>query len=190
MAQRDISRSNTRGTPLTEINDTDALLQRLPVSYEEFRQAMRRFAANVTVITCADGEYLNGMTATAVSGVTADPPSVLIIVNHSARSRAIIKSTGAFTINVLAAHQQAVAIHFASKPVDPFGSIAHTIGSNRCPIIDGIVAHLECAVAEHFEFGTHSIFIGKIVGTNVSRFVPLLFHDGSYQRLGGAADAR
>jgi flavin reductase len=175
---------------LTEIIDTDALLQRQPVSYDEFRQAMRRFAANVNVITCADREYLNGMTATAVASVTADPPSVLIIVNHSARSHAIIKTTRAFTINVLATDQKSVAIHFASKPADPFGSIAHTIGLNRCPIIDGIVAHIECEVVQHFEFGTHTIFIGKILGTNVSRFEPLLFHDGSYQKLGGLADAR
>ena len=181
---------NIRETALTQINDTDALLQRLPVSYDDFRQAMRRFAANVDVITCANGEYLNGMTATAVASVTADPPSVLIIVNHSARSHAIIKNTRAFTINVLAADQKSVAIHFASKPADPFGGIAHTIGSNRCPIIDGIAAHLECAVVQHFEFGTHTIFIGKILETNVSRFAPLLFHDGSYQKLGGMADAR
>jgi flavin reductase len=149
---------------------------------------MRRFAASVNVITSADGESSNGMTATAVASVTAEPPSVLNIVNHSARSHAIIKRTRAFTINVLAADQQAIAIHFASKPADPFGSIAHTIGLNRCPIIDGIAAHLECVVLQHFEFGTHTIFIGKIVGTNVSRFAPLLFHDGSYQQLGGMAD--
>jgi flavin reductase len=181
---------NIREAALTETNDTDALLQRLPVSYDVFRQAMRRFAANVNVITCADGEYLNGMTATAVASVTADPPSVLIIVNRSARSHAIIRRTHAFTINVLAIDQQSVATHFASKPADPFGSIAHKIGSNRCPIIDDIAAHLECAVVKHFEFGTHTIFIGKIVETNVSRFAPLLFHDGSYQQLGGMADAR
>jgi flavin reductase len=181
---------NIRETVLTQINDTDALLQRLPVSYDNFRQAMRRFAANVNVITCANGEYLNGMTATAVASVTADPPSVLIIVNHSARSHAIIKHTRAFTINVLAADQKSVAIHFASKPADPFDGIAHTIGLNRCPIINGIVAHLECAVVQHFEFGTHTIFIGTILGTNVSRFAPLLFHDGSYQKLGGMADVR
>ncbi len=181
---------NIRETVLTKFNDTDELVERLPVSYDDFRQAMRRFAASVNVITSADGESLNGMTATAVASVTADPPSVLIIVNHSARSHAIIKRTRAFTINVLAADQQAVAIHFASKPADPFGSIAHTIGSNRCPIIDGIAAHLECAVVQHFEFGTHTIFIGKIVGTNVSSFAPLLFHDGSYQQLGGMTDVR
>jgi flavin reductase len=181
---------NIRETVLTKFNDTDELVERLPVSYDDFRQAMRRFAASVNVITSADGESLNGMTATAVASVTADPPSVLIIVNHSARSHAIIKRTRAFTINVLAADQQAVAIHFASKPADPFGNIAHMIGSNRCPIIDGIAAHLECAVVQHFEFGTHTIFIGKIVGTNVSRFAPLLFHDGSYQQLRGTADAR
>jgi flavin reductase len=181
---------NIRETALTQINDIDALPERLPVSCDDFRKAMRRFAANVNVITCANGEYLNGMTATAVASVTADPPSVLIIVNHSARSHAIIKSTRAFTINALAAGQQAVAIHFASKPADPFGSIAHTIGSNECPIIDGIAAHVECAVVQQFEFGTHTIFIGKIVGTNVSRLAPLLFHDGSYLQLGEMAGVR
>src|SRR3954470_24263864 len=90
------------------------------VSGDEFKLVMRRFAASVNVITSANGSVKNGMTATAVCSVSADPPSALIIVNKSTRSHPIIVDTKAFAVNVLSSSQKQVAGHFASKLADPF----------------------------------------------------------------------
>ncbi len=56
------------------------------ISADQFKSVMRRFAASVNVITSVDGTVMNGMTATAVCSVSADPPSLLVIVNRSNRS--------------------------------------------------------------------------------------------------------
>ena len=50
----------------------------------DFRKAMRRLTSAVTVITTAHEDRRYGMTATAVTSVSADPPSLLICVNRSA----------------------------------------------------------------------------------------------------------
>lgn len=153
------------------------------ISIDQFKHVMRRFAANVNVITSTDGKQTNGMTATAVCSVTADPPSALIIVNQSSRSYPLIDRTKVFAVNVLSAEQQELANHFASKTQDPFACIGHTIGETGCPLIDGADAHLECVVINQVDVGTHTIFVGKIVATDAAAGQPLLYHAGRYREM-------
>lgn len=153
------------------------------ISSDQFKQVMRRFAASVNVITSANGAVKNGMTATAVCSVSADPPSALIIVNKSNRSHPIIDETGAFAVNVLSAGQQHVATSFASKLPDPFAGIPYTLGRTGCPVIEGVDAHIECVVIDKMDVGTHTIFVGRIVSTGASNGVPLLYHEGRYRAI-------
>lgn len=150
------------------------------ISPDQFKQVMRRFAASVNVITSADGAVRNGMTATAVCSVTAEPPSALIVVNKSNRSHPIIDRTRAFAVNVLSSGQKQVATNFASKLADPFAEVAHTMGKTGCPLIEGAEAHMECVVIEQVDVGTHTIFIGRIVSTWAADGEPLLYHEGRY----------
>jgi flavin reductase len=159
------------------------------ISCDQFKAVMRRFAANVNVITSADGPLLNGMTATAVCSVTAEPPSVLVIVNKTNRSHPIIKKSGAFAINVLSLAQQDMARHFSSRIADPFSAIKFSIGKTGCPIIAGSDAYVECVVIKEVELGTHTIFVGEVVASDLSDGEPLLYHGGQYRRLGQAQDA-
>jgi flavin reductase len=157
------------------------------VSGDEFKSVMRRFAASVNVITSANASVKNGMTATAVCSVSADPPSALIIINKSNRSHPIIESTKAFAVNVLSSNQKQVAGHFASKLADPFAQIPHVIGKTGCPIIEGADAHIECVVIEQLDVGTHTIFVGKIVAAGAASGEPLLYHEGRYVGIGNEA---
>lgn len=153
------------------------------ISTDQFKQVMRRFAASVNVITSSDGTFKNGMTATAVCSVSAEPPTALIIVNKSNRSHPIIAATKAFAVNVLSARQKDIATHFASKHPDPFSEVPHAVGKTGCPIIEGSDAHIECVVMDQLDVGTHTIFVGRIVATSSSSGEPLLYHEGRYRGL-------
>lgn len=154
------------------------------ISADQFKQVMRRFAASVNVITSADGAIKNGMTATAVCSVTADPPSALIVVNKSNRSHPIIHMTRSFAVNVLSSSQRHVATNFASRLPDPFAQVPYTTGKTGCPLITGAEAHIECVVMEQVDVGTHTIFIGRIISTEAANGEPLLYHEGQYRGLG------
>lgn len=151
------------------------------VSPAEFKAAMRRIASTVSVVTSSSGGVLNGMTATAVCSVSADPPSLLIVVNRSNRSHALIERSGAYTVNVLSAEQQQLATHFASTPADPFADIPHRLGPNQCPIIENCTSYLACLVEQQTEFGTHSIFIGRVIASGGDDRMPLIYHDGKFR---------
>jgi len=146
-----------------------------------FKAVMRDFTAAVTVITCAgDGSRGNGMTATAVCSVSADPPCVLVVVNRGNRSHALIDASGRYAVNVLAPGQEALARHFASRPDDPFAGVAHRAGATGCPLIEDCAAFLECEVCGRFEAGSHTIFVGRVVAADVRGRGPLLYRDGRF----------
>jgi flavin reductase len=147
----------------------------------EFKAAMRRFASSVTVVTSGHDGALNGMTATAVCSVSADPASLLIVVNQANRSHELIRRSGAFTVNLLAAAQQPLAMHFAASTEDPFATVPHRIGANGCPIIADCAGHLECVVDQQMPSGTHTIFIARVLGAAGSELMPLIYFDGGFR---------
>lgn len=153
------------------------------ISGDQFKSVMRRFAASVNVITSIDGPTMNGMTATAVCSVSADPPSLLVIVNRTNRSHPVISRSGVFAVNVLSSDQEDLAGHFAAKAPDPFANIDYRVGTTGCPLICDADATLECEVVQETDYGTHTIFIGRIVTCDVASKAPLLYHEGRFCRL-------
>ena len=151
------------------------------ISPANFKTAMRRFASTVSVVTSGHGAVLNGMTATAVCSVSAEPPSILIVVNQESQSHALIQKSGAYTVNVLAASQETLAVHFASRSVAPFATVPYSLGITRSPIIDNCASFLECVLESAMPSGTHSIFIGRVVASGGSGCSPLIYHDGKYR---------
>jgi flavin reductase len=145
-----------------------------------FKAAMRCMASTVTVITSRCGAVTNGMTATAVCSVSATPPSVLIVINRSSRSHALIAQGGSFAINILSAEQAALAHHFATKADDPLQAAIHRPG---VPVIEGCAAEIECVVETEVAAGTHSIFIGRVVAAQETDRLPLIYRNGEIVRL-------
>src|ERR1044072_3155873 len=65
------------------------------------REGLRRLAKAVVVITCQHEGARFAMTATAVSELSMDPPSLLICVNRSASLHAPLAAKAGFCVNVL-----------------------------------------------------------------------------------------
>ncbi|MBP7705041.1 MAG: flavin reductase [Caulobacter sp.] len=68
---------------------------------DAFRSAQRRLASSVAVITAGAWEGAVGMTATAVTSVSMDPPSLLVCVNRSATLHGAVMRTGRFRVTYL-----------------------------------------------------------------------------------------
>jgi hypothetical protein len=115
----------------------EGALAELPaIPADDFRAAMRGLASAVCVITSRHETLANGMTATAVCSVSADPPSILVVVNRSNRSQALIRDSGVFAVHVLAKGQERLATHFASRPEDPFVDVPVRPGATAAPMIE------------------------------------------------------
>jgi flavin reductase len=158
------------------INETDPLLS------EGFKQAMRRMAATVNVVSiCVDGKPM-GITATAVSAVSMDPPSLLVCVNQTASLHPWIGDALHFNVNVLHRDQSDVATMFADRKLESQRFL--TGWDNDCvspPRLRGAQASILCRRIDHHRFGTHSIFIGVVEEVLTRAEVdPLLYLDGRF----------
>jgi flavin reductase (DIM6/NTAB) family NADH-FMN oxidoreductase RutF/nitroreductase len=160
------------------------------VSGDRFKSLMRNIASSVAVITTNQGGRRHGMTATAICSVSAEPATILIVVNRSTRSHPILSATKTFTVNILADHQHDISGRFSAKHEDPFAGIEFRAGSNGNPIIKGVAAYIECAIISDIHVGTHTIFIGHVVGGDVSQALPLVYHEGEYKSLSARSSDR
>ena len=88
----------------------------MPVSKDEFRRALGHFASGVTVITAksSDGD-MRGLTVSAFSSLSLDPPLVLICIEKRASLHDHLAEGDAFAVNILAEDQELISRRFASK---------------------------------------------------------------------------
>ncbi|HUO04894.1 MAG TPA: flavin reductase family protein [Candidatus Binataceae bacterium] len=158
----------------------------MPIEKTELRRVMGHFATGVTVITSrrASGE-LHGLTANAFTSVSLTPPLVLVCVDKKAESYPCFDESKVFTVNILAADQESVSRRFAVSGGNKFDGISHRLGANGTPILDGVIAWVECRVTSAIEAGDHTIYVGEIEQSETPREAkPLLFYRGGYRALG------
>jgi flavin reductase (DIM6/NTAB) family NADH-FMN oxidoreductase RutF len=157
-----------------------------PVPGAGLREVMAHFATGITVLTVG-GENAQGMTANAFSSVSLEPPLVLACVVRSARIHDAIIGTGHFGVSVMAAEQESVARYFASKkrPDGPaqFEQVDWFAGTHTgVPMLSDSLAWLECGLAEVFDGGDHSIFLGSVLDAGCRPGRPLLFYGSGFQQ--------
>ncbi len=146
---------------------------------------MRHFPTGVSVVTSVRESEPRGLTVSAFSSVSIDPPLVLICINREARSYLFISESKVFCVNILAGDQQQLAERFASKiRQNQFEGVPYEVGATGAAIISGTVAHLECEVAEEHHAGTHSIFIGRVLSCASRPGSPLGYYNGAFHDFG------
>jgi 4-nitrophenol 2-monooxygenase / 4-nitrocatechol 4-monooxygenase, reductase component len=164
--------------------------ERLPetVQADVFRDVIGRFATGVTVITARCDGLDYGMTASAVTSLSLDPPTLLVCINRANATYRAIDRSGAFGVSILHEGQAEVAAHFASRHPDKFAAAETAEGQLGLPLVAGALATLECAVSEHFVGGTHEVFLGRIVVAHAAEGRPLTYFRGAFGHFGSAAD--
>jgi len=151
------------------------------VSAPAFRDALAQFASGVTIIAARQGEQLAGLTATAFSSVSLEPPLVLVCVARAAGAHEAVLNAGRVGISVLAAEQGWVARQFARHGVDKFDGVPLVPGDG-VPLVDGALAHLECRPHARHAAGDHTILVAEVVAASAAGGKPLLHYS---RKLGG-----
>ncbi|HEV8488133.1 MAG TPA: flavin reductase family protein [Blastocatellia bacterium] len=156
----------------------------MAVSHEEFRQALGRFASGVTIVTCkSDGGDPCGITVSAFSSLSLEPPLVLICIDRRASVYEDLKKGCCFAVNVLAQDQESISRRFASRDEDRFKGIGYREGKTGAPLIEGAVAFIECRVVHSYPGGDHTIFVGEVEYSEVNEGKPLLYFRGGYSSI-------
>jgi flavin reductase (DIM6/NTAB) family NADH-FMN oxidoreductase RutF len=160
----------------------DALNATVPAA-SDYRKAMRRVPEAVTVVTTATHGGRQGLTVTAVSSVSAEPPQLLVCINRETRSAAAISAAGHFGVNYLETAHVALAAVFAAPTVDHeerFRLARWVNSANGTPLLEDALIAFDCCVVNEIHSGTHTIFIGQVTGLRAHDGEPLLFQRGAF----------
>jgi flavin reductase (DIM6/NTAB) family NADH-FMN oxidoreductase RutF len=155
----------------------------MAVSKDDFKQVMGSFAAGVTVVSTVDADGIKwGLTATAFTSVSLEPPLCLVCVDKRAGSLAAFHASKTFAVSMLSSEQVELSNRFASRIEDKFEGVAHAPGAETgCPILEGVIASMECTLEHAYAGGDHDILVGRLVATAVDGTAnPLLHWRGRY----------
>jgi flavin reductase (DIM6/NTAB) family NADH-FMN oxidoreductase RutF len=128
--------------------------------------AIAQHVSTVCIITTEFEGTRYGLTATAVSSVSADPPRLLVCINRSGKTHDMILRARRFCVNVLTEDQRDVAMVFAGmggKDVDRFATGNWTTLRTGAPVLEGAAAALDCVLGENIDQASHTIFFGDVV---------------------------
>lgn len=146
------------------------------------RNCLGQFATGVTVVTCHGSESPHGVTVNSFTAVSLEPPLVLISLGRASRASRYLE-TRPFTVNVLAAGQQHLALNFAGRPQH----IAVPWQYDRfAPRLAGCVAYLCCVPWSSYDGGDHVLHLGEVRHVEFDGGEPLLFYRGRFRHLGHA----
>ena len=149
-----------------------------------FRKVLGHFPTGVAVIAGldADGKPA-GMAIGSFSSVSLDPPLVAFMPDKSSSSWPKFRDSGHFCVNILGSDQESVCRTFAVSGGDKFAQLSWRPAGSGSPILDGVLAWIDCDIDVVHEAGDHFIVIGKVRELDVgSTALPLVFFQGGYGR--------
>jgi flavin reductase ActVB len=155
------------------------------------RAAFRRHPEGVTIITTLDPSgYQWGMTATAVTAVSLDPPLLLVCLANGSGLIGPVTAGAGFMVNFLAGHQAELASRFASPLENKFADASYLFAPSGCARLNGAAASLECVAHDVHPGGDHTIVVGRILDVTLDESAgdALVFFDGTMASLGSAPE--
>src|ERR1700722_14995611 len=148
-----------------EASDADRLRRRL----------MWKMPSGLYLLGSVAGERRNLMTLNWATQVAAEPKLLAVSVQVSAVTHGLIDGGGAFSLNILKRSDRAVVRKFV-KPVEPqevevddsgrgaMRQVEVTSDVTGAPILVDALGWLDCEVRQKLALGTHSLFLGEVVG--------------------------
>ena len=162
----------------------------MSVDASAFRRTLGQFASGVTVVTTRDaaGQRL-GLTVSAFSSVSLEPPLVLVCIDHRSDANRGVRESGWFAVSVLGEGQEDVSRRFAQLGASKLEGFTFLEGGHGLPLVPGAIAHLECRVRSFHDEGDHAVWVGEVSRVAVEPGPPLLHYAGHYRGLAPAEDA-
>lgn len=160
----------------------------MSVDPHTFREVLSRLAAAVNIVTAYENERPIGLTVSAFTSVSLEPPLVLICLDERGQSTRSVVDSGGFTVNMLPAGSADLAIQFATPGVDRFSEIVtrQPETARAGPILEHeAFAYLECEAEHRIEAGDHWIVVGHVRAAGMLRepAEPLLYFRRGFRSL-------
>lgn len=153
-----------------------------PIDPKWYRQVLGQYPTGVCVITAtgSDGVPVS-MVVGSFTSVSLNPALVAFFPDRGSSSWAKLRDCEHFCVNILGADQEPVCRQLASKDPDKFSGVAHRISEHGSPVLEDVVAWIECRRYSITDAGDHEMVTGEILALDIAGGgLPLLFFQGGY----------
>lgn len=135
-------------------------------------KVFRDLSYGLYIVTSKDGDRLNGQIVNTVIQVTSDPPRVAVIINKKNLTHEFILKSQVFAACVL---DESVTMKFlgpfgfrSGRDINKFETVKYKISTTGSPLVlEYTLSSLEAKVVSQMNLGTHTVFIGDVVNTEV-----------------------
>ncbi len=138
-----------------------------------FLEGMSHAACTVSVLTTDGPNGRGGITISAMTSVSADPPTLLVCVHHLSPTCEKIINNGVFCVNVLSEDQSRISDIFAGRILPPekdkFSCENWITRSTGAPNLENALIAFDCKVISYNQVGTHYIFVAQPVEINIRK---------------------
>ena len=160
---------------------------RVTITDANLRKMRGLFASGVTAVTTALDGRLRGVTVSAFTSVSLDPPLVLIALANETTLRDMLAESGIFAVNLLSDDQEFLSERFAARaPIvnEEFEGVPCFIAVTGAPILEQSLAWYDCRVEATHPGGDHTLFVGRVeaMGFSENR-EPLIYFANRYRQL-------
>jgi flavin reductase (DIM6/NTAB) family NADH-FMN oxidoreductase RutF len=154
----------------------------MPINADDYKSLMRCWATGVTIITTVGSNGPHGMTASSFTGVSLDPPLILVCISHHTHTHEHLKENDAFGVHLLRAGQEELANRCAGMngaEGHQFPELPQAIGPWGVPLLDDCLMALVCRVRSAYD----TIFLAEVHCARMGTGAPLLYFNRAYYRL-------
>jgi len=153
----------------------------IAVSPAQIRQVLGHFPSGVTVITAVyDGEPV-GFTCQSFASLSLDPPMVTFAPSRTSSTWPKIRQAGTFCVNVLSDAHSGLSMAFGRSGADKFAGVRWRSSPQGAPVLDGVVAYVECRIWAEYGGGDHTIVAASVLDLAAySTRRPLVLYRGQY----------
>jgi 3-hydroxy-9,10-secoandrosta-1,3,5(10)-triene-9,17-dione monooxygenase reductase component len=147
----------------------------------QFRHILGHYPTGICAITAVECDAPIGMVVGSFTSVSLDPPLVAFFPDKKSTSWPKIERGQRFCVNVLAEHQRDVCRALSSKAENKFDGVSFRLSAAGLPILENVVAWIDCTLEAVHEAGDHFIAVGRAHSLAVEHpHQPLLFFKGGY----------
>jgi ferric-chelate reductase [NAD(P)H] len=146
------------------------------------RKAFENLSYGLYIVTSRNGDRLNGQIVNTVIQVTSEPARVAVIINKKNLTHEYISQSQLFGVSVL---EEAAPLAFfgpfgfrSGRDYDKLSTVQFKEGLTGCPLVTQYTLSLiEAKLVDRVDVGTHTVFIGDVVSSEVLKEGhPLTYH--------------
>jgi flavin reductase (DIM6/NTAB) family NADH-FMN oxidoreductase RutF len=146
------------------------------------RKAFENLSYGLYIVTSRNENRVNGQIVNTVIQVTSEPPRVAVIINKKNLTHEYVAQSQVFGVSVL---EEAAPLTFfgpfgfrSGRDYDKLSKVQFKEGTTGCPLVtQHTLSVLEAKVVERIDVGTHTVFIGDVVSSEVLKEgAPLTYH--------------